>query len=97
MPSGEHWNILKFSSISELKQFLAKELTLSYPWMEKFVPTDTMKRGIKWLKNDENRQVGPVEYDEVTVNEGTARMQLTDITPEQAKQCWIDGIEVMTA
>ena len=97
MPRGEHWNVLKFSSISELQQFLAKELILSYPWMEKFVPTDTMKRGIKWLKNDENRQVGPVEYDEVTVNEGTARMQLTDITPEQANSMLDDGIEVMTA
>ena len=81
LPSGEHKNILKFAAIRELIDFLEKDLVLQYKWIKNFNLSDEMKAGLKWLKNEKNRLVGPVEWDRIRVNENVAGLEPTIIEP----------------
>ena len=38
------------------------------------------QKGLAWLKNEKNRRVGPVEWDEVAVSDNVAALEPTIIT-----------------
>ena len=54
---------------------------LQYKWIKNFKLSDEMKAGLKWLKNEKNRLVGPVEWDRIRVNENVAGLEPTIIEP----------------
>ena len=75
MPSGEHSNVLKFNGLAELVSFMRREFVLQYPWSEKYRPSDEARAGLRWLKDESKRNVGPVEWDRVRINEDVAAIQ----------------------
>ena len=84
MPGGHHSNVLTFNGLSDVLAFVNRELVLTYPWSEKYRPGNAVKRGITWLKNEKNRNVGPVEWDQVRINENVAALQPSAISAEDA-------------
>ena len=77
MPSGEHWNILELGSLTELQNFMSKDLVLQYKWLTKLRLSDESKRGLEWLMNENKRRVGPVYWNRVRVNENVAALEPT--------------------
>ena len=75
LPSGEHWNRLKFGNLSELQSFMRRELVLQYKWLHRLDLSDASKRGLEWLENESNRLVGPVYWNRVRVNENVAALE----------------------
>ena len=73
--------MLKFNGLNELLAFMRRELVLQYPWSQKYRPSDKSKAGMKWLEDETNRHVGPVEWDRVTVNDNTGALEPSIITP----------------
>ena len=82
LPSGRHSNKLKFNGLSEVLDFMNRELVLQYRWSEKYRPSSKAKEGMAWLADEENRYVGPVEWDRVRVNENTGSLEPTIVTPD---------------
>ena len=82
MPDGEHKNVLEFSGVNELIAFMEGDLVLDYKWLPRLKLTRESMRGLKWLKNEENRRVGPVEWDQVAVNDNVAALEPSIVTPE---------------
>ena len=75
LPSGEHWNILKFGSLRELVYFMNGDLVLKYKWLPNLQLSDDSKRGRDWLENEDNRRVGPVYWNRVRVNENVGALE----------------------
>lgn len=84
LPRGEHKNILTFNGLDELMSFMRKELVLRFPWSEKLRLSAKSQRGLKWLANESNRNVGPVEWDRVRINEDVAALQPKAISAAEA-------------
>ena len=81
MPKGEHWNILEFTGLDELAAFMQRDLVLRHPWSKKLKLSDESKRGLKWMLNPENRRVGPVEWERITVSENVSALEPSIVTP----------------
>ena len=75
MPSGEHKNILEFNGLDDLLGFMRREAVLRWRWSVNYKPSAAAKKGMQWLKNEKNRKVGPVEWDEVRLNEDVAALE----------------------
>ena len=83
MPDGEHDNVLEFSGVARAHfAFMEGDLVLDYKWLPRLRLTRESMRGLKWLKNEENRRVGPVEWDQVAVNDNVAALEPSIITPD---------------
>ena len=83
LPGGEHKNELEFSGVNELISFMKGDLVLQYKWSKgmyrKLSPQ--AKLGLEWLINEDNRRVGPVEWERIRVNDNVAALEPTIITP----------------
>ena len=75
MPRGKHKNILEFASLTELIAFMQRKLVLRYQWSNKLRLSAESRRGLKWLINEKNREVGPVEWDQVFENENVGALE----------------------
>ena len=82
MPKGEHDNVLEFANIAELISFMEKRLELRYKWLPNLKLTEDAKKGLDWLRNEENRRVGPVEWARVRLNENVGSLEPSIITPD---------------
>ena len=80
MPRGEHWNVLEFASMNELIAFMQRKLVLRWQWSDKLRLSAESRRGLKWLINEKNREVGPVEWDQVHVNENVGALEPSIVT-----------------
>ena len=74
MPDGEHDNVLEFANISELIAFMEGDLVLRYGWLPKLKLNREGMKALAWLKNENNRRVGPVEWNEVEVSDTWPRL-----------------------
>ena len=81
MPRGEHDNKLEFSGINELISFMQKDLVLRYKWLPNLKLNDAAKKGLDWLRNEENRRVGPVEWARVRLNENVGALEPSIVMP----------------
>ena len=75
MPEGEHWNVLEFGNLNELRYFMDKDLVLQYKWLPQLQLSDESKRGRDWLEDEANRRVGPVYWNRIRVNENVAALE----------------------
>ena len=82
MPGGEKKNVLEFSGVNELVSFMKGDLVLSYKWSTKLKLSAQSKAGLKWLQDEDKRRVGPVEWEQVRVNEDVAALQPIVVSPE---------------
>ena len=46
----------------------SRDLVLQYKWLPALKLSDQSKRGLDWLRNEKNRMVGPVEWDQVDMS-----------------------------
>lgn len=81
LPSGEHKNTFKLNGLKELLLLIKGDLVLQYPWSGKAKQTKEIKKAIAWLENEDNRRVGPVEWDKVRLNEDVASLEPSIVTP----------------
>ena len=75
LPDGEHWNVLEFASLRELRYFMDKDLVLRFKWLPNLKLSDDSKRGREWLEDEANRRVGPVYWNRIRVNENVASLE----------------------
>lgn len=81
LPSGEHKNEFVLNGFSELLDLLKGNLVLQYPWSARYKPSKAVREGMAWLEDEENRNVGPVEWDRVRLNEDVASLEPSIVTP----------------
>ena len=72
MPGGKHDNVLEFAGFSDLQAFMRRDLVLRYKWSTKLKLSDESKRGLDWLADEDNRRVGPVEWEKIVVNDNVS-------------------------
>ena len=84
LPGGEHWNILEFASLDEVASLIRGEMVLSYKWSENWKPSKAVWAGLRWLEDESNRHVGPVEWDRVRITKDTGSLDPSIVTPETA-------------
>ena len=82
LPSGRHKNQIVLNGLGELLDLMKGNLVLQYKWSAKYKPTSAVRAGIKWLENENNRRVGPVEWDRVRLNEDVASLEPSIVTPD---------------
>ena len=82
LPDGKHSNVFTFAGMNELISFMQKDLVLRYKWLPKLKLNEASKQGLAWLKDEEQRRVGPVEWDRVRVNEHVTALEPTIVTPQ---------------
>ena len=81
LPSGEHKNELVLNGLGELLDLMKGNLVLQYKWSAKYKPSKAATEAIKWLEDEENRRVGPVEWDRVRLIEDVASLEPSIVTP----------------
>ena len=84
LPSGAHKNVFTLNGLSELLDLMKGNLVLQYPWSDRYKPSKATREGMAWLKDEENRNVGPVEWDRVRLNEDVASIEPSIVTPVAA-------------
>ena len=84
LPSGDHKNVLTFGGSDELIAFMQRDLVLQYSWLPKWRRSKDVLAGLKWLKDKSNRNVGPVEWDRIRLNENVSALQPRKISAEEA-------------
>ena len=82
VPGGEHWNVLRFAGLHDLAAFMRRDLVLRFKWSNRLRLSDEGKRALRWLEDESNRRVGPVEWERITVNENVSALEPSIITPE---------------
>ena len=82
LPGGKHKNELILNGFDELLDLLKGNLVLQYPWTSKYKPSKAVREGMAWLEDEENRKVGPVEWDRVRLNEDVASLEPSIVTPD---------------
>ena len=84
LPKGKNKNELEFSSFNELIDFMEGDLVLQYPWTAglKKKLSKASKEGLAWLKDEENRNVGPVEWEQIRVNDNVSALEPRVITED---------------
>lgn len=82
LPGGKHWNVLKFAGLTDLAAFMRKDLVLRYKWLPKLQLSDEGLRALRWLENEDNRRVGPVEWDRISVNENVSALEPSIVTED---------------
>ena len=75
MPGGEHKNELEFNGLDDVLAFMRRESVLRWKWSKNYRPSKASRKGMEWLADEENRKVGPVEWDEVRLNEDVAALE----------------------
>ena len=81
LPDGKHKNEFILNGFSELLDLIKGNLVLQYPWSAKYRPSKETKEGVKWLEDVTNIQVGPVEWDQIRLNEDVASLEPSIVTP----------------
>ena len=81
LPDGEHSNVFEFASLRQVLAFLDHDLVLQYRWLPRLRLGEDTVRGREWLRNEANRLVGPVQYDQISVNENVAALEPTVLEP----------------
>ena len=81
LPGGKHKNTFVLNGLDELLDLLKGNLPLQYPWSSKYKPNAAVRVGMAWLADKENRNVGPVEWDKVRLNEDVASLEPSIVTP----------------
>ena len=84
LPSGEHKNEFVLNGLDELLDLMKGNLVLQYKWSAKYKPSKEVREAIAWLEDEENRKVGPVEWDKVRLNEDVASLEPSIVTPVEA-------------
>ena len=84
LPKGKNKNELEFSSFNELIDFMEGDLVLQYPWTSGLRKklSKASKEGFAWLKDEENRNVGPVEWEQIRVNDNVSALEPRVITED---------------
>ena len=82
MPKGKHDGVLEFSGLDELISFMRRDLVLRYKWLPDLKLSDESRRGLDWLRDERNRNVGPVEWERIRVNENVSALEPSIITPD---------------
>ena len=82
LPDGKHKNELVLNGLGELLDLMKGNLVLQYKWSANYKPSRAVKNCIAWLEDEENRNVGPVEWDRVRLNEDVAAVEPSIITPD---------------
>ena len=75
LPDGEHSNVIKLANFRELIYFMNGDLVLKHKWSKNLKLSDDSKRGLEWLEHEDNRRVGPVEWNRIRVNENVAALE----------------------
>ena len=81
---AKHKNKLELNGLGELLDLMKGNLVLQYKWSAKYKPSPRVREAIKWLEDESHRQVGPVEWDRVRLNENVASVEPSIITPKAA-------------
>ena len=81
LPGGEHKNELVLNGLGELLDLMKGNLVLQYKWSAGYKPNKAVREAIAWLEDEENRRVGPVEWDRVHLNEDVAAVEPSIVTP----------------
>ena len=81
LPGGEHKNELTLNGLGDLLDLLKGNLVLQYPWSAKYRPSKAVRKGMAWLEDEDNRRVGPVEWDRFRINEDVAALEPSIVTP----------------
>ena len=84
LPGGKHKNEFVLNGLGDLLDLLKGNLVLQYPWTSKYRPNKAVREAIAWLEDEENRRVGPVEWDKVRLNEDVAAVEPSIVTPTAA-------------
>ena len=84
LPGGKHKNEFVLNGFSELLDLMKGNLVLQYPWSAKYKPSKAAREGMAWLEDEEQRNVGPVEWDKVRLNEDVASLEPSIVTPVEA-------------
>ena len=84
MKGGEHKNELVFAGSGELISFIQGDLILQYPWTKNWKRGKALKAGLVWLREKENRHVGPVEWDRIFLNENVSALQTRKLSAAEA-------------
>ena len=79
MPDGKHDNVLEFAGFNDLESFMRRDLVLRHKWSTKLRLSDESKRGLDWLADEDNRKVGPVEWERIVVNDNVSALEPTII------------------
>ena len=82
LPDGEHWNVLKFGGLNDLAAFMRKDLVLRYKWLPRLRLSDEGRKALRWLEDESNRRVGPVEWERISVNENVSALEPSIITED---------------
>ena len=82
LPDGEHWNVLKFAGLNDLAAFMRGDLVLRFKWSNKLRLSSEGKAALKWLENEDNRRVGPVEWEKISVNENVSALEPSIVTED---------------
>ena len=83
LPKGKHKNEMVLNGLGEFLDLLKGNLVLQYPWTANYRPNKAVRRAIAWLEDEENRRVGPVEWDRVRLNEDVASLEPSIVTPTE--------------
>ena len=81
LPGGKHKNVLELAGLSELLDLMKGNLVLQYPWSAQYRPSFDVRAGMAWLEEESKREVGPVEWDRVRLNEDVASIEPSIVTP----------------
>ena len=81
LPSGKHKNELVLNGLGELLDLMKGNLVLQYKWSAKYKPSKAVREAIAWLEDEEQRRVGPVEWDRVHLIEDVASLEPSIVTP----------------
>ena len=83
LPKGKHKNELEFSGFNELISFMKGDLVLQYKWSAGIHKklSDESRRGLAWLQDEDNRLVGPVEWERIRVNDNVSALEPTIVEP----------------
>ena len=77
--------IWTLNGLGELLDLMKGHLVLQYKWSAKYKPSrEVRKAAIAWLEDESHRQVGPVEWDRVRLNENVASVEPSIVTPKAA-------------
>ena len=73
---------MKFAGLNDLAAFMRKDLVLRYKWLPRLRLSDEGRKALRWLEDESNRRVGPVEWERISVNENVSALEPSIITED---------------
>ena len=74
--------MLKFAGLNDLAAFMRRDLVLRFKWSNKLRLSSEGKAALKWLEDEDNRRVGPVEWERISVNENVSALEPSIVTED---------------